>query len=928
MKSKLSAVCAILGASALLCGQNIVKNSDFNNHEKTVGPEFRTNGGKVSLFTEDATWNRCGKLTINKEGSKSGRYKVYSACVWIGGSYANNNAPGGFVCKPNTTYDFSIDVKGVTRGAGAKITYWKKDTKLWYGKTGQTTLGGFKISKDWQTFKGSFTTPADATNVALALSIWEQQTPTNPVKVGDYILFDNISIKERKRPTLNAGGAPAKAEINLRKIIPADGTVYNDFKRFKSTKPLTAKTSFKVNMTDDAFVIDFECEEPNKITLPKAGGRSMWSGDLVEIFFGPKQNDRAYSQFVVSPDGKTYAVLQDNGTPLPMEAKITQKEKSWGGTVRITYASLGWKKPAAGDSIIFNFARQRLAAKEYSSWAHVTEGFSDLRNCGKIYCGSFPAGVARADFEKSEAEKEAAARQAKLDAFRTAKFLYAPVKVTDDFTLPYQPDAIFDPVKKIELRAAVNEIKPLPFALLNNTDKTAVYQVTVEFPPEKAKALPWHNGKLFPGVTYREAVAIRANSAATTLIYDPLAKMNETRTVTVAAGECALLWFDFDTTGFKPGVYNARLRILPFTGKGIFTKRGYGFGNNNYESDMVDIPLTLTVSDIELSKEPSRYCAYFAPPVNDATVKMQADAGARMFQVNPWGLNFALKDGKFDIDSFPAHENFDVIKRNGYDRIWVGYSCYHVFGQLYGKKNYQHFPAWVKAINDYLIKHGFDPKKCFLELYDEPDHNKLAEIEKNLNDLKALKLDMKISMTLGAHIMSAENMRKFGPFVDDWCLWRSGYFSNPDHIKFIKDEMKRGVSFGHYTCYTTIRAPLDKNFRRNAWFGEYHDLTFNGMYQAIDGVRNSHFKGNNGGALIHLVNGVPIPSVRYMAVRQGVNDVKYLAKLREVGKDSAEAQKFLKTAARRVLVEKAHDPNEADRVREEAAELILKVQKK
>ena len=76
MKSKLSAVCAILGASALLCGQNIVKNSDFNNHEKTVGPEFRTNGGQVSLFTEDATWNRCGKLTINKEGSKSGRYKV------------------------------------------------------------------------------------------------------------------------------------------------------------------------------------------------------------------------------------------------------------------------------------------------------------------------------------------------------------------------------------------------------------------------------------------------------------------------------------------------------------------------------------------------------------------------------------------------------------------------------------------------------------------------------------------------------------------------------------------------------------------------------------------------------------------------------------------------------------------------------------
>ena len=919
----------MLGASAMLCGQNIVKNSDLNNYEKTVGSEFRTNGGQVSLYTEDATWNRCGKLTINREGSKSGKYKVYSACVWIGGSYKENSKPGGFPCKPNTTYDFSIDVKGVTRGANVKITTWKKDTKLWYGKTGQTTLGGFKISQDWQTFKGSFTTPADVSNVALALGIWEQQTPTNPVKVGDYILFDNISIKERKRPALNANSAtPVKAEVNLRKIIPADGTVYSDFKRFKGTKPLTAKTSFKVNMTDDAFVISFDCEEPLKITLPKAGGRAMWSGDVLEIFFGPKQNDRAYSQIVVSPDGKVYSLLQDNGIPMPVEVKITKSEKSWGGTVRVTYAALGWKKPAAGESIIFNMARQRVAAKELSTWANVIEGFSDLRNCGKVYCGSIPAGVARADFEKAEAEKEAAVRQAKLDEFRTAKFLYAPVNVTDDFSLPYLPDAIFNQVKKIELRAAVNEIKPLPFALLNNTNRTAVYQVTIETLPEDNKALPWHNGKLFPGVTYREGVAIRANNAATTLIYDPLAKMNETRTVTVAAGECALLWFDFDTTGFKPGVYNARLRILPFAGKGVFTKRGYGFGNNNYDSDMVDIPLTFTVSDIELSQEPSRICQYYSPAVNEATAQMQAQAGARIFQINPWSLRFPLKDGKFDVAAHKANENFAAMKKTGYDRAWIGYSCVHVFVQLYGKKNFQYFPAWVKAIEDYMKLHGFDPEKCILELYDEPPAKQLAEIEKNLKDLKAMNLKLKISLTLGAHIMSPENMRKFAPYVDDWILWRSGYFSNPEHLKFIEEQKKRGVTFSHYTCYTTIRAPLDKNFRRNAWFGEYRDLTYNSMYQAIDGVRHSHFKGNNGGSLLHLVNGTPIPSVRFMAVRQGVNDVKYLAKLREVGKDSAEAQAFLKTAARRVVVDKAHDPTEADRVREEAAALILKLQKK
>ena len=63
-----------------------------------------------------------------------------------------------------------------------------------------------------------------------------------------------------------------------------------------------------------------------------------------------------------------------------------------------------------------------------------------------------------------------------------------------------------------------------------------------------------------------------------------------------------------------------------------------------------------------------------------------------------------------------------------------------------------------------------------------------------------------------------------------------------------------------------------------------------------------------------------------MAFRQGVMDVKYLAKLREIGKDSPEAQAFLETAAKRVAADSIHDQTMPDRVREEAAALILKLQ--
>ena len=62
-----------------------------------------------------------------------------------------------------------------------------------------------------------------------------------------------------------------------------------------------------------------------------------------------------------------------------------------------------------------------------------------------------------------------------------------------------------------------------------------------------------------------------------------------------------------------------------------------------------------------------------------------------------------------------------------------------------------------------------------------------------------------------------------------------------------------------------------------------------------------------------------------MALRQGVTDVSYLQKLREVGKNSPEAQAFLKTAAKRVMVDYSHDPAMPDKVREEAAAIITKI---
>lgn len=197
MNAKMLIAAALLSSAAVLPAENLMKNGDFNASTTKIGTECRSNGGAIALFTE-SDGNRCGKLVLTKI-NKSGKYEVLSATVWIGGSYKSNKLPGGFVCKPNTTYDFSVDVKGTAYSGSIKMTTWAPGKTLWYGKTAPATLCSFKNTGEWQTVKGSFTTPPDATHAALAMSIWEN-TRYAPLKnkVGDYILFDNVVIKERK----------------------------------------------------------------------------------------------------------------------------------------------------------------------------------------------------------------------------------------------------------------------------------------------------------------------------------------------------------------------------------------------------------------------------------------------------------------------------------------------------------------------------------------------------------------------------------------------------------------------------------------------------------------------------------------------------------------------------------------------------------
>lgn len=910
-----------------LCGQNLIVNSDFSGNQTNLVPECRSNGGAIALFTEDLTWNKCGQLKVDKIAKTPDGHEQVSSAVWIGGgkNNLNNDSPGGFECKPDTVYQFSLDIRGTAPAASVSAIEWKDGAGLWKFKLFKTSIGSIVVQPEWTNYKGTFKTGPDATHAALYLQLW-WNTKHGPMKfkVGDYLLFDNIVITEQKANPLSAPAEPEAALKPTKTVSSANG-IFGDFVVFKSNDKPSAETAVEVFPDKTGVRLKIDCREPLKVT-PAANG--LWSGDVIEIFFGAKSGDRRLSQFVVGPDGTKFSGRGGGADAGAVwEARTTVTEGGWHADVHVPFSSLGWANPENGESIAFNVARQRKAANELQTWSEVKSSFHDVEHFGRLLLGPYPGGMNRAQYEIAQAQKEAAALKEKFEKNAQRTVLVAPVRITEDFSVPFLPDAVFSPPEKMELKAAVNEFKPLALAIANTTGKPVEYRIRVEIKPAAGETkFDWHDGKPFPGVTLRQGVRMRDSGNAGGALLDPLPRLNEASTILVPSKEAGLLWLDFDTAEMKPGNYEGRIRIVPLNGKAIFSQAGHGYGNLNYSGEMTDVPFTLQVRDIELSKEPAIPGNFFSPPANQESIQLLTEAGMRVFLLNPWSLNFPLdNEGRFKPEAPGALQNLNMLSNLSERQIFIGYSCYRTFLQLY-KNQAELWPEWLKTVAQFMKQNGADLKKCYLEVYDEPDPKNFDEILRVMAAARKAVPEMKLTLTLGAHIMSAEQMEKLHPYVDCWILWSHGYFGRAEHLAFIRKAQSEGREIGHYTCDTALRSSLDRNYRRNAWFGEYHQLDINALYQGITGQRECVWKRTPEGEILYHGLTSAIPSVRYMAFRQGMTDVKYLAKLREAGKDSPEAQAFLKNAAKRVAVDFAHDPETADKVREEAAALILRLQ--
>lgn len=378
----------------------------------------------------------------------------------------------------------------------------------------------------------------------------------------------------------------------------------------------------------------------------------------------------------------------------------------------------------------------------------------------------------------------------------------------------------------------------------------------------------------------REAVAVPTQMSDTAADAIPL--LNQAGTVMVPALDARQLYFEVDTKGLAPGEWSAELRLC-----GLDTA-----------ATEAKTTLRLTVWRAALPEKQTLGLCHWGyvhssmlKDMPEAALADQVRHGTNVF------VGLFPPRGEFDADGnltgpldFSKHDDYlDQHAQHGlilfytYDSALKGPA--EKFSDTWNRAHVAYLRAWV----EHLKARGMEYGDWALYTIDEPGlrdglvdiHNKLGKLAREANPAIRIYTDPVGDASL-------EDLQSMAPYTDIWCPHRNTIVNKPDTTKldFIKST---GGTVFTYECQDNVkhRSPLGY-YRGQAWLAWMHGFKAVGFWAYCTSQYDPWF--NNGEAeylLIYPGDGV-VPSKRWHAVRDGIEDHAMLSALRDAA-DAAEA---------------------------------------
>ena len=981
-KRLLIALAAVCCAVSSLFGENPVKDAGFDTDRFEDSFYVQSGSGTVAVsrIVEDLTWNKCLKLEITGFSESQDRKMLEGGIV-----FGRTGDGFGFAAEPDTVYHFSFDVKGspqlsisvgldpagVTPGENPRTVIRPNPPVV-------------KPSPEqWCTVKGSFKTNSDTGFMRLRLLFWADSRKQRvfPLNAGDFVLLDNVRIEKRRSlddAASSAGqtaretspvrayetGRPVQANLKVMPLPWLDGV-----------PDVPARLSWEES--DGKLRCRIEYDEPDngghshsaKPQSAPENGTKIWKDDVAELFFSSDPANRDYVQFACSRSGGRCRLVgkKEDGAYDQWSASVESREGRTACTFDIPYPLIGFEgAPPPGTLLKFNAGIKHNGISY--SFAPIKTDLRDVANFVLLGFGSVRDHQLRA---ASELKKEAPdSMAAEIDAFAReefadlagsvraaaelksrivsarlgkAPFVLARLPLNADFSAPLEvgvENVVKEPVR---LRVAGREIAMVPLAIVNRTGKTASYRVVVHDDPKNFKL--FENPTLaggFPAgnITLREGIRIKDSDGADPgALFDSLPRVNEAQVVTAAAGEAALVWLELDATGVKPGTYEGSVRVIPLEEPAVHKA-------SEYKGEIRDFPVSLEVLPFELPDPRPGWLCSGSPSADYLRYMMQLGLGR--VHISPFAFRhkFDLQGNLIDdngstergiaeirsvLEQYRALDALHVKRKFLY-----GYSAYRTFLSTSMPKGMKELtPEWencwrnhLKAVRETILQSGISMDDVVFEILDEPQGKDHPVLLRATQIMREALPDAILSMTWPPQNFgfTADMMKSYDELLDEQvfhCLLRE----NPAYLPQIRRITARENTLtGLYECNTGIREDLHTYFRLHPWRTFHTGCGLMGFYQFSASpwgrIGATDWKRIPGGAIVCRSGDRCIPSIRFMLLRRGVDDIRYLDALKDFA-DKPEVAEFLKKAPDRVL-NAVHDFAVPDRIRDEAVELLKK----
>ncbi len=428
-------------------------------------------------------------------------------------------------------------------------------------------------------------------------------------------------------------------------------------------------------------------------------------------------------------------------------------------------------------------------------------------------------------------------------------------------------------------------------ALGNEYESRAVYLTNLGMEALFVKVMPvqWtHNGrKLMKNehiLQLREVVEVGTDLGGT--VSDALPLLNEGRVISVPPMGNRQLWLTFDTHGLDEGNYEGMLKLLALGAGDAF----------------VEMPLRLHVSSVSLPEE-SRYRFYsWAHMGNDPEerlARLRFDDllahGTTVFGVGVPRQPFNAQGNLTGTPDWTKHDKWMKMYR-GKGMVLIPSFQYSVKGPkeapMWSEPWEKAYKAALKRYVAHLKELGFGYDGFALYPYDEPWLTGMSVANKLIKVAKLSKeADPNVLIYCDpAGMASPENSAEAAGYIDIWMPQIDLLKKDKRLLAFYKST---GAQVWTYEApgHSRLLKPLGL-YRMQPWLAFRYGLSGSGIWTYNVGSINGSWDPVKGGTFYSLVyedGQTIVPSRRWEAYRDGVEDYHMLTMLKESGNEQTTA---------------------------------------